>query len=168
MSFRHKPAQRRRGGAGARGRNLTWGDRLAGIDLARAARARSSASAASTARASASCCWRCSACCAASMRQHQDRRQAGRGSAARAQAKRRAVGMALIPEDRKTEGLMLPMSVRDNSPSPPSTGFARGGIIDRGPRRAAVDDGAPAACDPGPRRRRPGRRRCRAATSRRS
>jgi ribose transport system ATP-binding protein len=26
----------------------------------------------------------------------------------------RAIGMALIPEDRKTEGLMLPMSVRDN------------------------------------------------------
>ena len=29
-------------------------------------------------------------------------------------AKSRKVGMALIPEDRKTEGLMLPMSVRDN------------------------------------------------------
>src|SRR5207248_514040 len=29
-------------------------------------------------------------------------------------AKRSAIGMALIPEDRKTEGLMLPMSVRDN------------------------------------------------------
>ncbi len=31
-----------------------------------------------------------------------------------AAAKGNAVGMALIPEDRKTEGLMLPMSVRDN------------------------------------------------------
>jgi ribose transport system ATP-binding protein len=29
-------------------------------------------------------------------------------------AKGREIGMALIPEDRKTEGLMLPMSVRDN------------------------------------------------------
>ncbi len=29
-------------------------------------------------------------------------------------AKSGAVGMALIPEDRKTEGLMLPMSLRDN------------------------------------------------------
>ena len=29
-------------------------------------------------------------------------------------AKRSTIGMALIPEDRKTEGLMLPMSVRDN------------------------------------------------------
>lgn len=29
-------------------------------------------------------------------------------------AKSTAIGMALIPEDRKTEGLMLPMSVRDN------------------------------------------------------
>ncbi|MFX6937536.1 ABC transporter ATP-binding protein, partial [Acinetobacter baumannii] len=26
----------------------------------------------------------------------------------------RGIGMALIPEDRKTEGLMLPMSVRHN------------------------------------------------------
>ena len=30
------------------------------------------------------------------------------------QAKSEKIGMALIPEDRKTEGLMLPMSVRDN------------------------------------------------------
>ncbi len=30
------------------------------------------------------------------------------------QAKSDGIGMALIPEDRKTEGLMLPMSVRDN------------------------------------------------------
>src|SRR5262249_52183859 len=29
-------------------------------------------------------------------------------------AKRADIGMAMIPEDRKTEGLMLPMSVRDN------------------------------------------------------
>ena len=29
-------------------------------------------------------------------------------------AKSRKVGMALVPEDRKTEGLMLPMSLRDN------------------------------------------------------
>ena len=29
-------------------------------------------------------------------------------------AKRQSVGMALIPEDRKTEGLVLPLSVRDN------------------------------------------------------
>jgi ribose transport system ATP-binding protein len=30
------------------------------------------------------------------------------------QAKRRENGLALVPEDRKTDGLMLPMSVRDN------------------------------------------------------
>ena len=29
-------------------------------------------------------------------------------------AKAKRIGMALIPEDRKTEGLMLPMSVREN------------------------------------------------------
>ena len=31
-----------------------------------------------------------------------------------AQAKTRAIGIALVPEDRKTEGLMLPMSIADN------------------------------------------------------
>ena len=30
------------------------------------------------------------------------------------QAKTSGIGMALIPEDRKTEGLMLPMTVGDN------------------------------------------------------
>ena len=39
-----------------------------------------------------------------------DRRPAGRAASPRA-AKSPAIGMALIPEDRKTEGLMLPMSV---------------------------------------------------------
>ena len=76
-----------------------------------AARARSSASAASTARASANCCWRCSACCAAV---RQSGSTAGRSIVSPHAAKREAIGMALIPEDRKTEGLMLPMSVRDN------------------------------------------------------
>ncbi len=60
------------------------------------------------------CCWRCSACCAASPARSlidgkpvHDRQPVG-------SAKRNGIGMALIPEDRKTEGLMLPMSVRDN------------------------------------------------------
>ena len=35
-------------------------------------------------------------------------------SRAPADAKRAAVGIALVPEDRKTDGLLLPMSVRDN------------------------------------------------------
>ena len=40
--------------------------------------------------------------------------RAGHRSAARRRPRAGACGMALIPEDRKTEGLMLPMSVADN------------------------------------------------------
>ena len=39
--------------------------------------------------------------------------------------------MALIPEDRKNEGLMLPMSVRDNLSFAAIDGFSRFGIVDR-------------------------------------
>ena len=42
------------------------------------------------------------------------RRPAARASASPADAIRHGIGIALVPEDRKTEGLMLPMSVRDN------------------------------------------------------
>ena len=48
--------------------------------------------------------------------------------------------MALIPEDRKTEGLMLPMSVRDNMSFAASIGSADRGIVDRGRERQAVDE----------------------------
>lgn len=47
--------------------------------------------------------------------------------------------MALIPEDRKTEGLMLPMSVRDNLTLPALDSLARFGIIDRNREQNAVD-----------------------------
>ena len=75
--------------------------------------------------------------------------------------------MALIPEDRKTEGLMLPMSVRDNLSFASLDRIARGGIIDSAAEMKLVDDvikllairtdgtAAPSAT-------------CRAATSRRS
>ncbi len=49
-----------------------------------------------------------------------------------AQAKSPAVGMALIPEDRKTEGLMLPMPVADNISMAALGGMTRGLVIDRG------------------------------------
>ncbi len=55
-------------------------------------------------------------------------------------AKSRAVGMALIPEDRKTEGLMLPMSVRDNLSFATLDRIARGGIIDGAAEAKLVDD----------------------------
>jgi ribose transport system ATP-binding protein len=48
--------------------------------------------------------------------------------------------MALIPEDRKTEGLMLPMSVRDNLSFAAMSMFSRGGIIDRSAERRAIDE----------------------------
>ena len=48
-----------------------------------------------------------------------------------ADAKSARVGMALIPEDRKTEGLMLPMSVRDNLSLAALNRLSRGGIVDR-------------------------------------
>ena len=55
-------------------------------------------------------------------------------------AKSPTVGMALIPEDRKTEGLMLPMSVRDNLSFASLGQFSNGGMIDRTAESRAVDD----------------------------
>jgi ribose transport system ATP-binding protein len=46
-------------------------------------------------------------------------------------AKREKIGMALIPEDRKTEGLMLPMSVRENLSFAALHRVSKGGVIDR-------------------------------------
>jgi ribose transport system ATP-binding protein len=54
-------------------------------------------------------------------------------------AKRPEVGMALIPEDRKTEGLMLPMSVRDNLSFAALGQLARWGVVDRRAEAAAVE-----------------------------
>jgi ribose transport system ATP-binding protein len=53
-----------------------------------------------------------------------------------AQAIRRGLAIALVPEDRKTEGLMLPMSVRDNLTLAVLGEVARGGVIS--PRREKV------------------------------
>ncbi len=55
-------------------------------------------------------------------------------------AKGQNVGMALIPEDRKTEGLMLPMSVRDNLSFAALDRFSRNGIIDGAAEREAIDE----------------------------
>ena len=54
-------------------------------------------------------------------------------------AKRKTIGMALIPEDRKTEGLMLPMSVRDNLSFAALDGLSRFGVVDRKAERDAVE-----------------------------
>jgi ribose transport system ATP-binding protein len=53
-------------------------------------------------------------------------------------AKRKEIGMALIPEDRTTEGLMLPMSVRDNLSFAALGRLSRWGIIDAAAERDAV------------------------------
>jgi ribose transport system ATP-binding protein len=55
-------------------------------------------------------------------------------------AKSKRVGMALIPEDRKIEGLMLPMSVRDNLSFAALDRLTRLGIVDRAAERGAVDE----------------------------
>jgi len=50
----------------------------------------------------------------------------------------RGGGIALIPEDRKTEGLMLPMSVRDNLSFAALDQFSRFGLIDRRAEDTAI------------------------------
>ena len=54
-------------------------------------------------------------------------------------AKRHDIGMALIPEDRKTEGLMLQMSVRDNLSFASLDRLSRWGVIDAAAERDAVE-----------------------------
>ena len=54
-------------------------------------------------------------------------------------AKSKTIGMALIPEDRKTEGLMLPMSVRDNLSFAALPALSRWGIVDGAAERGAVE-----------------------------
>ena len=48
--------------------------------------------------------------------------------------------MALIPEDRKTEGLMLPMSVRENLSFAALQRVSKGGVIDRARETKLVDE----------------------------
>jgi ribose transport system ATP-binding protein len=49
--------------------------------------------------------------------------------------------VALIPEDRKTEGLMLPMSIADNLVTAAFDRITRSGVIDPKRLEAAVEDG---------------------------
>ena len=49
--------------------------------------------------------------------------------------------VALIPEDRKTEGLMLPMSIADNLVTAAFDRITRSGVIDPARLEAAVQDG---------------------------
>jgi ribose transport system ATP-binding protein len=56
-----------------------------------------------------------------------------------AQAKMREIGIALVPEDRKTEGLMLPMSVTDNLAIASLPSLSTGPFVDGGKEKRAVD-----------------------------
>ena len=51
----------------------------------------------------------------------------------------KAAGLALIPEDRKTEGLMLPMSIADNITLASLGALSRNFVIDGAAERSAVD-----------------------------
>ena len=110
------------------------------------AAARSSASAASTARARRSCCSRSSACSAAS--RARSRVGAARGLPGLAgRGEVRQARIALVPEDRKTEGLMLARPIADNLLAASFARVSRGPFIDEARARAAIDDGARAAPD---------------------
>ncbi|MEM1046058.1 MAG: sugar ABC transporter ATP-binding protein [Pseudomonadota bacterium] len=56
-------------------------------------------------------------------------------------AKKAGIDMALIPEDRKTEGLMLPMSIADNLTIASLEQFSRGPLVDPAALDKAVEDG---------------------------
>jgi ribose transport system ATP-binding protein len=58
-----------------------------------------------------------------------------------ADAKSRDIGIALVPEDRKTEGLMLSMSIAENLTLASLRGFAAGPFIDGAKEQAAVVEG---------------------------
>jgi ribose transport system ATP-binding protein len=55
-------------------------------------------------------------------------------------AKARKIGMALIPEDRKTEGLMLPMSVSLNLSFAAFDRISTAGVVDRAKERKLIDE----------------------------
>jgi ribose transport system ATP-binding protein len=55
-------------------------------------------------------------------------------------AKSDGIGMALIPEDRKTEGLMLPMTVRENLTFASLNRISRRGFIDRAVENLLIDE----------------------------
>lgn len=57
------------------------------------------------------------------------------------QAKQAGIDMALIPEDRKTEGLLLPMSIEDNLTMASLPRLSRGAFLDRQAFDTAVSDG---------------------------
>ena len=85
-----------------------------------------------------------------------------------AEAKAPDVGIALVPEDRKTEGLMLPMSIADNLTIASLGAMSIGPFIDARKEAEAVDAGIDAPSDQGRFEGSTRSRRSPAGTSRRS
>ena len=56
------------------------------------------------------------------------------------QALNAGIGLALVPEDRQNQGLLLPKSVRENVTLAVARRFARRGILDLRQERALVDE----------------------------
>jgi ribose transport system ATP-binding protein len=56
------------------------------------------------------------------------------------QAKSTHVRLALIPEDRKTQGLLLPMSIRDNLVLAAASDLSNHGVIDSAKEKTAIDE----------------------------
>ena len=54
-------------------------------------------------------------------------------------AKSPKIGLAMIPEDRKSDGLLLPMSIRDNISLAAIGRLSRWGVISRGDENALID-----------------------------
>jgi ribose transport system ATP-binding protein len=55
------------------------------------------------------------------------------------QAKAPKIGLALIPQDRQTEGLLLPMSIEDNLVLAAASDLSKYGVIDRAKERSATN-----------------------------
>jgi len=68
-------------------------------------------------------------------------RIAGQQVDIRSPAQARSLGVAYVPEDRGTQGLVRPMTVRENFSLAALGQVAFGGFIDRGAERKLADDG---------------------------
>jgi ribose transport system ATP-binding protein len=65
----------------------------------------------------------------------------GRETRLSSPAAAKSAGIALVPEDRKTEGLMLPMSISDNLAIASLDAISTGPFVDRAKESAAIERG---------------------------
>ena len=100
-------------------------------------------------------------------RQRRALGQAGRASPARAQALTGRDGIALVPEDRRGQGLLLTKSVRENLTLAVIRRFSERGLLDRAREAALVARDGRLPAHQGRDARSSSPARCPAATSRR-